>query len=66
LRPVWLRTRRCITGNQNQGRFRYTGQIFIPELGMYHYKARAYSPQPGRFMQIHGAGLPHVAEHSNE
>lgn len=29
-------------GTQNTGRFRYTGQIYIPELGQYHYKARAY------------------------
>ena len=25
-------------------RFRYTGQQLIGELGLYHYKARAYSP----------------------
>jgi RHS repeat-associated protein len=33
------------------GRFQYTGQIWLPELGMHHYKARAYSPTLGRFMQ---------------
>ena len=27
----------------NTGRFQYTGQIWIAELGMYHYKARIYS-----------------------
>jgi RHS repeat-associated protein len=32
-------------------RFRYTGQILIPELGIYHYKARAYAPKWGRFFQ---------------
>ena len=26
----------------NLGRFAYTGQIVLPELGMYHYKARIY------------------------
>ncbi|MFM2409313.1 MAG: hypothetical protein RL481_141, partial [Pseudomonadota bacterium] len=33
------------------GRFAYTGQVWIPELGMYYYKARFYSPTLGRFMQ---------------
>ncbi|APR51313.1 RHS repeat-associated core domain-containing protein [Sphingomonas koreensis] len=33
------------------GRFQYTGQAWIPELGMYYYKARFYSPTLGRFMQ---------------
>ena len=33
------------------GRFGYTGQAWLPELGLYHYKARAYSPTLGRFMQ---------------
>ena len=28
----------------NSGRFQYTGQAWLPELGMYHYKARIYSP----------------------
>ncbi len=41
---------------QNIGRFRYTGQIFIPEIGLYHYKARAYSPGLGRFMQTDPIG----------
>ena len=35
----------------NQGRFQYTGQMWIGELGVYHYKARAYHPRLGRFMQ---------------
>lgn len=43
-------------GTQNTGRFRYTGQIYIPELGQYHYKARAYSPGLGRFMQTDPIG----------
>jgi len=37
-------------------RFAYTGQILIPELGLYHYKARAYSPILGRFMQTDPVG----------
>jgi RHS repeat-associated protein len=40
----------------NIGRFQYTGQIWIPELGLYHYKARAYSPTLGRFMQTDPVG----------
>jgi RHS repeat-associated protein len=38
------------------GRFMYTGQTFIPELGMYYYKARFYSPTLGRFMQTDPIG----------
>jgi RHS repeat-associated protein len=33
------------------GRFRFTGQIALPEAGLYHYKARAYDPVLGRFLQ---------------
>jgi RHS repeat-associated protein len=40
----------------NQGRFQYTGQAWIPELGLYHYKARAYSPTLGRFLQTDPIG----------
>jgi RHS repeat-associated protein len=32
-------------------RFRYTGQIAIPEAQLYHYRARAYDPIMGRFVQ---------------
>jgi RHS repeat-associated protein len=32
-------------------RFRYTGQIALPEAQLYHYKARAYDPHLGRFLQ---------------
>ena len=31
--------------------FRYTGQRLDPYTGTYHYKAREYSPQLGRFLQ---------------
>jgi RHS repeat-associated protein len=39
-----------------RGRFRYTGQAWLPELGMYYYKARMYSPTLGRFMQTDPIG----------
>jgi RHS repeat-associated protein len=40
----------------NLGRFAYTGQAWIPELAMYHYKARIYSPTLGRFLQTDPIG----------
>jgi RHS repeat-associated protein len=40
----------------NDGRFQYTGQAWIPELGLYHYKARVYSPALGRFLQTDPVG----------
>lgn len=45
-----------IPGAGNTGRFQYTGQAWIPELGMYHYKARIYSPTLGRFLQTDPIG----------
>ncbi|TWB43906.1 RHS repeat-associated core domain-containing protein [Nitrospirillum pindoramense] len=36
--------------------FRYTGQVYDPETGLYHYKARAYSPALGRFLQTDPIG----------
>lgn len=35
----------------NLGRFGYTGQTWLSDVGMWHYKARTYSPTMGRFMQ---------------
>jgi RHS repeat-associated protein len=35
----------------NGSRFRFTGQIALPEVELYHYKARAYEPKTGRFLQ---------------
>jgi RHS repeat-associated protein len=35
----------------NVGRFQYTGQTWLPELGLYYYKARIYDPTLGRFLQ---------------
>lgn len=37
-------------------RFQYTGQAWLPELGMYYYKARIYSPTLGRFLQTDPIG----------
>lgn len=45
-----------IPDDNNQGRFSYTGQIYIPELEMYHYKARIYDPKLGRFLQTDPVG----------
>lgn len=38
------------------GRFRYTGQVWLEEAGLYYYKARMYSPTLGRFMQTDPIG----------
>jgi RHS repeat-associated protein len=40
-----------IPASTNLGRFGYTGQTWIAELGMNYYKARMYSPTLGRFLQ---------------
>jgi RHS repeat-associated protein len=45
-----------IPAASNAGRFQYTGQIWLAELGMYHYKARVYSPTLGRFLQTDPIG----------
>jgi RHS repeat-associated protein len=42
--------------NAPYGRFAYTGQTWLPELGMYYYKARIYSPTLGRFLQTDPIG----------
>lgn len=45
---------------QNQGalgsRFMYTGQVWLPEVGLYNYKNRLYAPTLGRFMQTDPTG----------
>jgi len=56
-------------GASNEGRFQYTGQVWLPELGLgfgqrprrcrrlrYYYKARIYSPTLGRFLQTDPIG----------
>ncbi len=40
----------------NIGRFQYTGQTWISELGLYKYKARFYDPKLGRFRQTDPSG----------
>jgi len=40
-----------IPGAGNTGRFQYTGQAWMNEVGFYNYKARAYSASLGRFLQ---------------
>jgi RHS repeat-associated protein len=40
----------------NMGRFQYTGQAWLAELGLYYYKARMYSPTLGRFLQTDPIG----------
>ncbi|MES2054882.1 MAG: RHS repeat-associated core domain-containing protein [Pseudomonadota bacterium] len=45
-----------IPGAGNGGRFQYTGQAWLSELGLYYYKARMYSATLGRFMQTDPIG----------
>jgi hypothetical protein len=39
----------------NSGRFQYTGQMWLGEIGAYHYKARVYFSHLGRFGQTPGS-----------
>jgi RHS repeat-associated protein len=45
-----------VHGGSTVGRFAYTGQTWLPEVGLYYYKARMYSPMLGRFMQTDPSG----------
>lgn len=45
-----------VPGASSSGRFGYTGQTWVPELGLWYYKARMYSPTLGRFMQTDPIG----------
>jgi RHS repeat-associated protein len=45
-----------VTGSGNAGRFQYTGQAALPELGLLYYKARFYHPRLGRFLQTDPIG----------
>jgi RHS repeat-associated protein len=40
-----------IPASTNDGRFGYTGQTWLRQLGLNYYKARIYSPRLGRFLQ---------------
>jgi RHS repeat-associated protein len=44
-------------GAGNAGRFQYTGQIWLGELGLYYYKARMYNPRLGIFPQTDPVGF---------
>ena len=45
-----------VPASGNAGRFQYTGQTWVPEAGLYYYKARMYQPIIGRFMQTDPVG----------
>ena len=45
-----------IPGSGNTGRFGYTGQAALYEIGLDYYKARMYSPMLGRFLQTDPIG----------
>lgn len=45
-----------IPQSTNPGRYQYTGQVWLGEVGLYYYKARFYSPSLGRFMQADPIG----------
>ncbi|GLX78744.1 hypothetical protein tinsulaeT_20840 [Thalassotalea insulae] len=45
-----------IPHGSNVGRFGYTGQMYLPELGLNYYKARIYHPKLGRFLQTDPVG----------
>ena len=49
-----------IPGAANSGRFQYTGQAWLPELGLHYYKARLYDPELGRFLQTDPIGSPNL------
>jgi RHS repeat-associated protein len=40
----------------NIGSFQYTGQVYLPDLQLYYYKARMYSAVLGRFLQTDPIG----------
>lgn len=43
-------------GYELGSRFRYTGQITLRDAPLWHYKARVYSPELGRFLQTDPVG----------
>lgn len=40
-----------VPSSGNAGRFQYTGQMWLEDAGLYHYKSRAYLAHLGRFLQ---------------
>jgi RHS repeat-associated protein len=45
-----------IPGSANTGRFQFTGQQWLSDIGMYYFRARMYSPTLGRFLQTDPIG----------
>jgi RHS repeat-associated protein len=45
-----------VPGPSNAGRFQYTGQMWLSEIGLYDYKARMYGPNGEGFLQTDPAG----------
>jgi len=43
-------------GDWSGPRFRFTGQLALPEARLYHYRARVYDPTLGRFLQTDPIG----------
>jgi len=45
-----------VSSGGDVGAFQYTGQAWLPDIGMYYYKARIYSAKLGRFLQTDPIG----------
>jgi RHS repeat-associated protein len=45
-----------VSAASNIGRFQYKGMAYIPEIGLYHDRARTYSQYLGRFLQPDPSG----------
>jgi RHS repeat-associated protein len=46
----------AVTKTFTGARFRYTGQLTLPEASLYYYKARVYDPYYGKFLQTDPIG----------